>query len=383
MAIGAVLLVQTGGAATNVLPLGDSITRGDATQGYRLNLWSQISDGGNDVNMIGSLTSGVPKGFDPHHEGHSGYTIRQLATALPGWLRLYPPPDVVLLHIGTNDLTRIQVTPILSMKQDLGRIIETLRARNPSVRIYVAQIVPAKDVGANRRIADYNRAVREVANRHTSSRAPVTVVDMFTGFDRTVDLSNDGIHPSRAGYRKMAERWYSAIRPAIAASHPALRPTPLPTRTTPLPGPYTRHAVPGTMQAEHYDLGGEGTAYHDTTSSNDGGSLRRDGVDITTIPGIGPVVGFMRAGEWLRYTLAVQRTTLYSISLRVSSPYSGTSIRIEGPNGSSVTVPVPKTGSHDRFTTVKSTLRLPAGTTIIRVVPSGHQNLDWIKFSLI
>jgi len=376
--IGAFFIVHLAGATTNILPLGDSITRGDAMQGYRSILWSQMVDDHKDVNMVGSLSHGGPKGFDPQHEGHSGYTVRQLADALPGWLRYYPPPDVVLLHIGTNDLTRTQTTPITAMRQDLGRIITVLRVRNPSVRIFVAQIVPAKDAAAYRRIAEYNQMIREVANRYHTTRAPVTVVDMFTGFDRQADLSSDGVHPSRAGYRKMAGRWYSAIRSVPATAHP----TPVPTGTPVRSGPYTHLVVPGTIQAEHYDLGGEGSAYHDTSPKNEGGSLRQDGVDITTVPGIGTVVGYMRPGEWLRYTLDVQRTGQYSVLLRVSSPFSGTSIRLELPGGSSVTIPVPNTGSHERFTTVQGRIRLSAGTTRIRVVPSGHQNLDWISFSI-
>jgi len=375
--IGAYLLVSAAGAATAVLPLGDSITRGDASQGYRLNLWTQMVAGNNDVDLIGSLDNGGPTGFDRQHEGHSGYTVQQVADALPGWLKRSSAPDVVLLHIGTNDLTRSRVTQPAVMQGQLGRIIETLRARNPSVRIYVAQIVPARDAAANRRIVEYNGLVRQVASRYTTSRAPVTVVDMYTGFDRTADLSADGIHPSRAGYRKMAARWYAAIRPALVVRRPTLTPTP----TVATARPYARNAIPGTVEAENYDIGGEGVAFHDTTATNEGGALRRDGVDITTVRGVGTVVGYMRAGEWLRYTVAVARAGVYTVSLRTSSPYSGTSIRLEAAGRSTVTVPIPNTNSHERFVEVKSTIRLPAGTTTLRIVPSGHQNLDRIVFA--
>ncbi|HOV68646.1 MAG TPA: hypothetical protein PLI31_09855, partial [Methanoregulaceae archaeon] len=74
--IGAFFIVHLAGATTNILPLGDSITRGDAMQGYRSILWSQMVDDHKDVNMVGSLSHGGPKGFDPQHEGHSGYTVR-------------------------------------------------------------------------------------------------------------------------------------------------------------------------------------------------------------------------------------------------------------------------------------------------------------------
>src|SRR5689334_23968636 len=52
--------------------------------------------------------------------------------------------------------------------------------------------------------------------------------------------------------------------------------------------PYTTlfRSVPGTIQLENYDTGGEGAAYHDTTPANEGGAYRSDAVDIepTTDP---------------------------------------------------------------------------------------------------
>ena len=44
------------------------------------------------------------------------------------------------------------------------------------------------------------------------------------------------------------------------------RPTPMPTPNGSTP--YKALAIPGTIQAEDYDLGGEGVAYHDTTPGN-------------------------------------------------------------------------------------------------------------------
>ena len=57
------------------------------------------------------------------------------------------------------------------------------------------------------------------------------------------------------------------------------------------PTPYKPLAIPGTIQAEDYDLGGEGVAYHDTTAGNSGGAYRQDGVDIETSAAGTPVVG--------------------------------------------------------------------------------------------
>src|SRR5690349_19409651 len=48
--------------------------------------------------------------------------------------------------------------------------------------------------------------------------------------------------------------------------------------------PYTGTAItlPGRIEVENYDNGGEGVAYHDTTATNDGGAYRAEGVDVCT-----------------------------------------------------------------------------------------------------
>src|SRR5262249_32421124 len=62
--------------------------------------------------------------------------------------------------------------------------------------------------------------------------------------------------------------------------------------------------VPGIIQAENFDNGGQGVAYYDTTPGNTGGAFRNTDVDIstTTDPGGGGYnVGWIAATEWLNY----------------------------------------------------------------------------------
>ena len=66
--------------------------------------------------------------------------------------------------------------------------------------------------------------------------------------------------------------------------------------------------MPGTIQAENFDFGGENQGYHDTTGGNAYGVYRpRASVDIkaTTDSGGGFRVTDTVAGEWLRYTFKV------------------------------------------------------------------------------
>src|SRR5258708_1566924 len=73
-----------------------------------------------------------------------------------------------------------------------------------------------------------------------------------------------------------------------------------------VPTPFTGTPAPvaGIIQAENFDNGGEGVAYHDTDAANLGGAYRATGVDIeaTGDTGGGYDVGWTHAGEWLDYT---------------------------------------------------------------------------------
>ena len=64
-------------------------------------------------------------------------------------------------------------------------------------------------------------------------------------------------------------------------------------------------AVPGTIQAEDFDNGGEGVGYHDTDATNNGGAYRQTGVDIESSSAGGYDVGWIASGEWMNYTVNV------------------------------------------------------------------------------
>src|SRR5690606_21548264 len=104
--------------------------------------------------------------------------------------------------------------------------------------------------------------------------------------------------------------------------------------------------VPGRIQAEDYDVGANGVAYHDNTAGNRGGNYRNDDVDVTEFyeGGKGHVVGWWEKGEWLKYTVNVQAAGTYTLKARAASALSGTSFRMEV-DGSDKTgnISIPKT----------------------------------------
>src|SRR5437899_2924004 len=132
-------------------------------------------------------------------------------------------------------------------------------------------------------------------------------------------------------------------------------------------------AIPGAFEAENFDLGGEGVAYHDNVPGNAGGQYRpNEDVDIivsSDSAGGGFVVNNFETGEWLNYTVNVQTATNYDIELRVSSQFSTSAFHIEI-DGQNVTgsVVVPNTGNWNTFQWVgKKGVALSAGQHVLKV----------------
>lgn len=68
----------------------------------------------------------------------------------------------------------------------------------------------------------------------------------------------------------------------------------------------SNQSIPGMIEAEHYDAGGEGLAYHDDGTKQGDVSFRPDdNVDVEARAGAsnGSVVGYTNEGEWLEYTV--------------------------------------------------------------------------------
>ena len=132
--------------------------------------------------------------------------------------------------------------------------------------------------------------------------------------------------------------------------------------------PYTGTpvSIPGTFEAENFDLGGEGVAYHDNVAGNAGGQYRTsEDVDIILDPSAGYVVDNFETGEWMIYTVNVAAASNYDIAIAASNnftPSSAFHVEIDGVNVTG-SVPVPMTGSWSTFQWVtKSNVPLSAGT---------------------
>jgi len=227
-----------------IMPLGDSITEGvwfndslaqcddgdpdysgncpfaDHRVSYRKDLYNVLEGLSPNyaVDMVGSLSNGAAAGLaQPEHEGHPGWTAGQIATGISGgWLNTNPP-DIILLHIGTNSFT----TSSADVKTILDNINSWAQADYP-VTVFVARIIQSVDNSLN--VTAFND---DVANMIATNNWPyirvMPMVNQQTGAGILYQIDTnpacldgsgpcvgdmaDNLHPNPRGYTRMATKW--------------------------------------------------------------------------------------------------------------------------------------------------------------------------------
>jgi lysophospholipase L1-like esterase len=209
-------------APLRIMPLGDSITAGPGC--WRALLWDRLQRNGyTNIDFVGTQAGGgCAVSHDGDHEGHSGFSATGIAdqNQLPPWLSS-ARPDIVLMHLGTNDLWggTITTSQILTA---YSKLVDQMRANNPNMKIIVAQIIPMEPsncTGCAQRVVSLNNAIPGWAAGRTTAQSPITVVDQWTGFNTATDTF-DGVHPVDSGFQKMSDRWYPALTAALGAPIP-------------------------------------------------------------------------------------------------------------------------------------------------------------------
>jgi hypothetical protein len=160
--------------------------------------------------------------------------------------------------------------------------------------------------------------------------------------------------------------------------------------TTAAPGgPFggTPAAVPGVVQAENYDTGGQGVGYSVNSVNGSANGYRTDGVDLesTSDTGGGYNVGWTSGGQWFRYTVNVASAGSYTLSLRVAAPSAVTgALHLANASGTNLTgnVNLPATGGWQTWITVTASLTLPAGQQVLTLAEdTGGWNVNSLQFA--
>jgi len=144
--------------------------------------------------------------------------------------------------------------------------------------------------------------------------------------------------------------------------------------------------IPGTIEAEDFDIGCPGDAYYDRDEMNEGGQYRtNEGVDIEKCAAGGYNVGWTHAGDWMAYTATVSKSATYRISFYIASAYDSGKLHLEcdGVDKTGLTA-IPNTAGFQNWDIIKKTVTLDAGERLLKLAVDGSFfNLDKMVFEEI
>ncbi|MEJ2008464.1 MAG: putative Ig domain-containing protein [Acidobacteriota bacterium] len=195
-----------------IMPAGDSITEGYNNQlqtqwgtsvdnyaaSYRQKLYWDLTDAGYDFDFVGSLQTGasLTPAFDIDNEGNPGYMAScpygagEVVNDIYGWL-VNNPADVVLLHIGTND--------VANNCQDVNGIASILDE------------IDRYDTDYQKNVTDFNNAVLAMAQNRIATGDKIIIVNEEDALTYPDDMDGT-LHPTQGGYDKMAGPWFAVLR---------------------------------------------------------------------------------------------------------------------------------------------------------------------------
>jgi CSLREA domain-containing protein len=158
-----------------------------------------------------------------------------------------------------------------------------------------------------------------------------------------------------------------------------------------VPPPPPGTPIPGTIQFEDYNTGGQNVGYFDTTTGNNGGKYRSDDVDIqsctdpTTPAGqLCYNIGWTAPGEWLAYDVYTEQGGFFALTVRVATPSNGRSLTVKLDDAVVLAnVAIPNTGGYQVWASLTTdSFEIPSGTHRITVVTNASgANLN--EFSVV
>lgn len=120
-------------------------------------------------------------------------------------------PDATLIMMGSNDIPLGEDGAASTAAREV--LTMAAEARNRGIRVFIATLPPPRP-GGNRTVNqilldDYNNRMRDIARRENA-----VLVEIYQALLTNVNLyiGVDGLHPTEAGYAKIAETFFNAIR---------------------------------------------------------------------------------------------------------------------------------------------------------------------------
>lgn len=137
-----------------------------------------------------------------------------------GWLdRRDLQPETIFVMLGINNSFDTETPATQSIYKGVLAVVARIQERKPNARIVIQSLLPTDDETKNR---DLVLPVNAQLRTFAASAKGIQYLDLYPSFvdpqgTQRRDLFNDGLHPSRDGYRV----WRDQLLGFLQASHPA------------------------------------------------------------------------------------------------------------------------------------------------------------------
>jgi hypothetical protein len=177
---------------------------------WRAFLWQELHMNGiTNFHFVGQQMGGPNCGIMGWNETALQAMGGIMITGIPastylGWF-MANPPDIILMHFGGADL--LANKPIDGVMKAYATALDQARVVNPKVILLIAQHTPEGKPA----IVTLNAAIAAWAPQVSTAQSPVIAVDLYTGI--LPSDQSDGVHLNASGSQKVADRWYTALKP--------------------------------------------------------------------------------------------------------------------------------------------------------------------------
>lgn len=275
----------------------------------------------------------------------------------------------ILMHQGETDA--YSDTWATTVKKVYSDMLSDLGLSADTVPLLVGEVLQGGQC------ASANSQIRSLPNK--ISTAHVVSSDGCTA-------SSDNLHFDNAGYQLLGKRYAQTMlsllsKPSLSSSSNAQSSS---SSQAEARIPFQeRISIPGKLEAENYDLGGQNIAYYDINPEDAPAIYRTDNAGIDSSGG-SFFYGWTQAGEWLKYSVDVKQAGEYIYTVRVASELDGGEFTLSLGETQIATISVPNTGSFTAFEEIQgTTTALPFGeNTLTLTVNSPYFNVDWISFTI-
>ncbi len=360
-----------------IMPLGDSITLGGGPDhSYRGFLQQQLNAAGYSYDFVGSYGNIVPPGgeatwawaedvqrnyvgpLDRDFEGHGGFQAGQpeavvgykdhmLAQMVPTDIPLFQP-DIVLLHIGTNDYLGGWTTHgpwhgpggdwdqrvELSAKNVID-LIDTIHQLRPQTTILVSAIAGP---GLNTILDGLTQVSNIVASAVDQRRAAGRNLQFLANTYDTITTADmaDAVHPNDNGYTKMAATWYKALTPILDSMGVGTPSVTVPAAVPAVPAVPSRSADTAASPPDT-----TGSVHPEGARSGDGGTRGPNAADPTTVAASSGVPANAPTSAATAGAIAVPASSVPSAGQATSASSRATTVSSPEPTGSAPAVSTP------------------------------------------